>query len=69
MTDKDKIILKTYIFESLGRLILLKITSLCHFPRICRMVNGVKVLLAGHLERVLPALVHDGVDYDVVAAV
>jgi hypothetical protein len=33
------------------------------------MVNGVKVLLAGHLERVLPALVHDGVDYDVVAAV
>ena len=33
------------------------------------MVNGVKVLLAGHLEGVLPALVHDGVDNDVVAAV
>ena len=33
------------------------------------MVNGVKVLLAGHLERVLPALVHDGVDYDVIATV
>jgi hypothetical protein len=33
------------------------------------MVNGVKVLLAGQLERILPALVHDGVDYDVIAAV
>lgn len=69
MTEKDWVNGNAYIFESLGRLILLKITSLCHFPRICRMVNGVKVLLSGHLERVLPALVHDGVDNDVVAAV
>jgi len=33
------------------------------------MVNGMKVLLAWHLKRILPALIHGGVDYDVVAAV
>jgi hypothetical protein len=65
-------IVNTYIFESLSGLILLvlfQITSLCHFPRSGRVINGMKILLPGHLERILPALVHGRIDNDVVAAV
>ena len=69
---KDRFIVSSYIFESLRGLILLvllEITSFCPFPRSGRVINSIKVLLAGHLERILPALVHCRVDNDVVAAV
>ena len=71
--DLSKVHLKyTYILDSLRGLILrilLKITSLSNFPRIGWMVNGMKVLLSGHLKRILPALVHNGIDDDIVPTV